>query len=52
MGSEGRGVSKSVLQLLYQKASLPVLGEINSLNVSVACGAMLYEVVRQRMTTL
>ncbi|MFT5908151.1 MAG: 23S rRNA (guanosine2251-2'-O)-methyltransferase, partial [Saprospiraceae bacterium] len=52
MGSEGRGVSKSVLQLVDQKASLPVLGEINSLNVSVACGAMLYEVVRQRMTTL
>lgn len=48
MGSEGRGVSKSVLQLVDQKASLPVLGEINSLNVSVACGAILYEVVRQR----
>ena len=49
MGSEGRGVTKSVLQLVDHKASLPVLGEINSLNVSVACGAMLYEIVRQRM---
>lgn len=48
MGSEGKGVSKSVLNLVDKKASLPLLGEINSLNVSVACGAFLYEVVRQR----
>lgn len=48
MGSEGKGVSKSVLGLVDQRASLPLLGEINSLNVSVACGAFLYEVVRQR----
>ncbi len=48
MGSEGKGVSKSVLNLADEKASLPLLGEINSLNVSVACGAFLYEVVRQR----
>jgi len=48
MGSEGKGVSKSVLGLVDEKASLPLLGEINSLNVSVACGAFLYEVTRQR----
>ena len=48
MGSEGKGVSKSVLSLVDEKASLPLLGEINSLNVSVACGAFLYEVTRQR----
>lgn len=48
MGSEGKGVSNSVLQLVDEKASLPLLGEINSLNVSVACGAFLYEVVRQQ----
>ena len=48
MGSEGKGVSKSVLQLVDESAALPLLGEINSLNVSVACGAFLYEVVRQR----
>ena len=48
MGSEGKGVSKSVLSLVDERASLPLLGEINSLNVSVACGAFLYEVVRQR----
>ncbi|MBB6680546.1 23S rRNA (guanosine(2251)-2'-O)-methyltransferase RlmB [Aequorivita sp. 609] len=49
MGSEGKGVSKSVLTLVDERASLPLLGEINSLNVSVACGAFLYEVVRQRL---
>jgi 23S rRNA (guanosine2251-2'-O)-methyltransferase len=48
LGSEGKGVSKSVLGLVDERASLPLLGEINSLNVSVACGAFLYEVVRQR----
>ena len=48
MGSEGKGVSKSVMQLADTAASLPLLGEINSLNVSVACGAFLYEAVRQR----
>lgn len=48
MGSEGKGVSHSVLNLVDEKAALPLLGEINSLNVSVACGAFLYEVIRQR----
>ena len=48
MGSEGLGVSKSVLSIVDKKASLPLLGVINSLNVSVACGALLYEVVRHR----
>ena len=48
MGSEGKGISNSVLKLVDEQASLPLLGEINSLNVSVACGAFLYEVVRQR----
>jgi 23S rRNA (guanosine2251-2'-O)-methyltransferase len=48
MGSEDKGISNSVLSILDHKASLPLLGEINSLNVSVACGAFLYEVIRQR----
>ncbi len=48
MGSEGKGVSPSILKLVNEKAKLPLLGEIESLNVSVACGAFLYEVVRQR----
>ena len=48
MGSEGKGISPSVLKLTDDKAKLPLLGEIESLNVSVACGAFLYEAVRQR----
>lgn len=48
MGSEGKGISTSVLKTIDEKASLPLLGEINSLNVSVACGVFLYEIVRQR----
>ncbi len=48
IGSEGKGVSKSVLNIVDYKAALPLLGEVNSLNVSVACGAFLYETIRQR----
>ncbi len=48
IGSEGFGVSR----LLREKAdfviSLPMLGKINSLNASVACGVVCYEIVRQR----
>jgi 23S rRNA (guanosine2251-2'-O)-methyltransferase len=48
MGSEERGITPSVLKLVDEKAKLPMYGSIGSLNVSVACGAFLYEVVRQR----
>lgn len=49
MGSEGRGVSPGVLKLTDAKAKLPLMGKISSLNVSVACGAFLYEILRQRL---
>ncbi len=49
MGSEGRGINPSILKVVDAKAKLPILGEIESLNVSVACGAFLYEAVRQRL---
>lgn len=49
MGSEHRGISPSVLKLSNYKATLPMYGTIESLNVSVACGVALYEVVRQRL---
>jgi len=49
MGSEGRGINPSVLKLVDDKAKLPMLGSIGSLNVSVACGAFLYETLRQRL---
>ena len=49
MGSEDRGVNPSVLKIVDEKAKLPMFGTIESLNVSVACGAFLYEAVRQRL---
>jgi 23S rRNA (guanosine2251-2'-O)-methyltransferase len=48
MGSEEDGVSNEYLKLCDQQLAIPLLGKIQSLNVSVACGVMLYEVVRQR----
>ena len=46
-GNYQAALSKA-LKLADYKAKLPMLGEIASLNVSVACGAVLYETVRQR----
>jgi 23S rRNA (guanosine2251-2'-O)-methyltransferase len=48
MGNEQKGITLGVQKTADRKAKLPILGEIKSLNVSVACGAVLYEVVRQR----
>lgn len=48
MGSEDRGISPSILKASDYTAKLPLLGEIESLNVSVACAVFLYEAVRQR----
>ncbi|MNK01011.1 putative TrmH family tRNA/rRNA methyltransferase [compost metagenome] len=48
MGSEDRGINPSVLKIVDDKAKLPMFGTIASLNVSVACGAFLYETLRQR----
>jgi 23S rRNA (guanosine2251-2'-O)-methyltransferase len=48
MGSEDRGINPSILKVVDAKAKLPVAGTIASLNVSVACGAFLYEAIRQR----
>ncbi|MGI9527940.1 MAG: 23S rRNA (guanosine(2251)-2'-O)-methyltransferase RlmB [Weeksellaceae bacterium] len=50
MGSEEDGVSSELLRTADNLAKLPIFGEIGSLNVSVACGAFLYEVIRQRTT--
>ncbi len=49
MGSEEKGIASSVLKLVDECVKLPLMGEIESLNVSVACGAVLYEIVRQRL---
>lgn len=49
MGSEDVGISPDVLALCDDRAAIPMLGNIGSLNVSVAAGVMLYEAVRQRL---
>lgn len=48
IGSEGTGVSRLVKEKSDFTVSLPLKGKINSLNASVACGIICYEVVRQR----
>ncbi len=48
MGGEGKGMRDSILKECDYVASLPILGQIESLNVSVATGVVLYEVIRQR----
>lgn len=49
MGSEGSGISKSMLSIADECVAIPMAGEISSLNVSVATSVILYEAVRQRM---
>lgn len=48
MGSEDTGISEDVLRLCDELVAIPMLGNIGSLNVSVAAGVMMYETVRQR----
>jgi len=48
MGSEHKGISNAILKISNAKGKIPLLGSIESLNVSVACGVALYEVVRQK----
>ena len=49
MGSEEKGVSNQILKIADAKGKIPMLGEITSLNVSVAAGIIIYEAVKQRM---
>jgi 23S rRNA (guanosine2251-2'-O)-methyltransferase len=49
MGSEGKGISDSVLSLCNVQAAIPMSGKIGSLNVSVATAIVLFEAVRQRI---
>ena len=49
MGAEDTGISPEVMALCDTRVSIPMFGHIGSLNVSVAAGVMMYEVVRQRL---
>jgi 23S rRNA (guanosine2251-2'-O)-methyltransferase len=50
IGSEGEGVGRLVKEKCDFVASIPMKGDIDSLNASVAAGIMAYEIVRQRMS--
>ena len=49
IGNEGEGVSKLVKEHCDMVASIPMKGDIDSLNASVAAGVLAYEIVRQRL---
>ena len=49
IGSEGEGVSRLVKETCDFAAGIPMKGEIDSLNASVAAGVLAYEIVRQRL---
>ena len=48
VGSEGKGISKLVLDNCDYKVRLPMVGKVNSLNVSVACAILLYQIYNNR----
>lgn len=50
IGNEGEGVSRLVKEKCDFTASIPMKGDIDSLNASVAAGVLAYEIVRQRMS--
>ena len=49
IGNEGKGVSRLVKEKCDFVASIPMFGDIDSLNASVAAGVLAYEIVRQRL---
>lgn len=49
MGAEETGISPELLKMADVRAKLPILGQVQSLNVSVAAAVFLYEALRQRM---
>lgn len=48
MGSEGKGISGDLLRVCDKKIKIPLTGKIESLNVSVSAGVVLFEALRQR----
>ena len=48
LGSEDKGISRELISLSDYQINIPMTGNIGSLNVSVAAGILLYEIIRQR----
>ncbi|MDR1652390.1 MAG: 23S rRNA (guanosine(2251)-2'-O)-methyltransferase RlmB [Prevotellaceae bacterium] len=51
LGAEDEGISPEILKLCDSQAAIPLLGTIESLNVSVAAGVAMYEALRQRKSS-
>lgn len=49
MGAEDTGISENILNILDSQVKIPMAGTIASLNVGVACGILLFDVLRQKM---
>ena len=49
LGAEDKGISPYIFKACSTKVAIPMFGDIGSLNVSVAAGVLMYEVVRQRL---
>jgi 23S rRNA (guanosine2251-2'-O)-methyltransferase len=52
LGAEGSGISRLLRERCDRMIAIPSLGRIDSLNVSVAAGVLLYEIIRQRKNPL
>ena len=50
LGSEEDGISKEIMQMADQKAKIPIMGRVESLNVSTSAGIIIYEALRQRLS--
>ncbi|MBC7959867.1 MAG: RNA methyltransferase [Vallitaleaceae bacterium] len=48
IGNEGSGLTKTLTELASDRVKIPLLGQSESLNASIAAGVLLYEVIRQR----
>ena len=51
MGAEGKGLRRTVREMCDLIVNIPLMGNVNSLNVSVATGILVYEALRQRRKT-
>lgn len=51
IGNEGRGISENLLKKADLKLKLPIPGKAESLNAAVACGIMVYEVLRLKLSS-
>ncbi len=52
MGAEDTGISPEIMALCDEQVRIPILGNIQSLNVSVAAGILIYEAVKQRNSNI